>query len=596
MSGDEVPAAGAEAADGVDAAEDPAVEGGRAGRRFGGVDVLVQGEGIRRGVSVEVDARTVRVGDLQVPCREIYWTSRRAGLLMLFARDRTLAVKGDRPTLEAVARAVEARRGDRGGRGQLPVEMAEEVVVCTAGTAVVGRVGGRKTSGLRVAVFTRRALHLLAGDREVRLGWPVQEVRVVEEAGGQSGDRALLLRKDEDVLRLLYLFPEEMEAAARVARSAPDVDPGPDGVRRIELPDPPGPAPDGSRDADAPADDSPAPAPDAEAAAPDAGEEDPAADADEPPPADVDDASDDAPEPPPGRDPLEPPPDADGGDPAPGADGDPGRGADGEELEMFDRREVAGPVRPELPEFRLSVEVLQSGAQEAAVRFPDRQTEQAGLAPHFLETHFLELGETALGPLLLRKSAASTARTLKRAVEAMDASGLQEDTEAAASNAADRLIEVYGRELDRLLSEKRAPARVEEEQELDVEEREDVRLRIHAPFEKLVPLFRDLESKQEELRRRVRDLEEGPPDADDGEVREAARAWRRSLARVDRGFVDAWDELVREIAEVWEERLLPGLAEVGAMRRRRMPEWMLLVLLALATLLAAAGVMLFLVE
>lgn len=509
----------------------PSTAGAGQPRRFEGVDVLVQGEGIRRGVAVEVRDDAIRVDDLGLEGREIWWTSRRAGLLMLFARERTLAVKGRRPVLEELARLVEARRGAAGGRGRLPEALTEEVVVCTAGTAVVGRVGGRKTSGLRVAVFTRRGMHLLTGEDDLCLGWPVEAARVAEGGSGGGRGRALELRKGGDFVRLLYLFPEESEAVLRVAENAPEGEPLRDGVRSVEIPDPPAPPRDGAGAGEGPEE------------------------------VEVRDGSE-----------------------------------DGQELEMFARREVAGPVPPELPEFSLSVDVLREGAEDAAGEISGRRVERAGLAPHFLGTHFLELGETALGPLLLRKSAASTAGTLERSLEAMDAAELEDDTEAAASNAADRLLEVYERELDRLLEEKRAPAEVEEEHELNVEEREDVRLRIHAPFEKLGPLFRDLEESQQELRRRVRALESGPPDADDRRVRESAEAWRRALRRVDRAFVRAWEEVVEEIAGIWDRRLLPSLAEVGAMRRRRMPEWMLLALLAAATLLAAAAVMIFLVR
>lgn len=533
--------------------------------RFEDLDVLVQGRGIRRGVAVEVEGRTIRVGDLAIRAEEMYWTSRRAGLLMLFARDRTLAVKGGRGALEALARAVEARRGEAGPRGRLPEEIVEEVVVCTAGTAMAGRVGDRKTSGLRVGVFTRRGAHLLDGERDLRVGWPVEDARRVDDPGGSAGGPALVLRKGPTELRLLYLYPEEIEAVLRVARSEPAGDPLEDGLGPVEIAavEPPPADPDGAG-AEGVGSSAPAPADAAEAGPEGAGGAD----------------------------------DAGTGEDGTGAGGAGASGetASGEELEMFDRREVAGPVPPRLPEFRSSVEKLQEAAEAAADRMPAAAVDRAGLEAHVLETHFLELGETALGPLLLRKSAAATAQTLERALEAMDASELEEDTEAAASNAAERTVEVYRRELDRLLEEKRAPARVEEEHRLGMEEREDIRLRIHAPFEKLTPLFRDLEERQDELRREVEALESGPPGADDRGVREAAEAWRRALARVDRGFVGAWEEVVEEIADVWEDRLLPSLAQAGSMRRRRVPEWALLALLALATLLAAAGVVLFLLR
>lgn len=549
-------------------------------RRFGDADVLVQGEGIRRGVAVEVEDDALRVDDLVVPAREIWWTSRRAGLLMIFAREKTLAVKGDRPLLDALARSVEARRAAAGSRGRLPEALTGEVVVCTAGTAVVGRVEGRETSGLRVAAVTRRGVHLLAGERDLCLGWPVDEARVATEGEGPGRGRALVLRKGEDVLRLLYLFPEETDAVMRAARGEPKGEPLADGPRTVEIPEP-GPVSDGRRGGHDPA----------TGAAPAAGGPDGAREGVDGPPEAADGSPGDGAGPgeeaAAGTGTSRDAPGAESPEETRTASGEPS--ADGPELEMFDRREVAGPIRPELPEFRLSVDVLRAGAEDAVGRLAGRRVEEAGLAAHFLETHFLELGEVALGPLLLRKSAAATARTLERALEAMDASDLEEDTEAAASNAADRMLEIYARELDRLLAEKRAPAPVEEEHELTVEEREDLRLRIHAPFEKLAPLFRDLEEAQQELRRQIRVVESGPPGGDDRDVREAAGTWRQALERVDRGFVHAWDRVVEEIAAIWERRLLPSLAEVGSMRRRRVPEWARLALMAVVTLLAAAG-------
>lgn len=559
---------------------DASVGAAPGGRRLEGLDVLVQGEGVRRGVSVEVTADAVRAGGLSLPVREIYWTSRRAGLLMLFARDLTVAVKGGRAALDELGRIVEEQRGGRSGRGRLPASVSGEVVVCTAGTAVVGRVAGHAASGLRVAVVTRRAVHLLSRDRDLRLGWPVDAAEVEDEPEGRPRGRALVLRKGRDLLRLLYLFPEEMEAVLRVAGSAP---PGPaveDGLVRLELPDPPEAGGDGGagEGPGRPGEPSPAP-PETATGAP----EEPAVGPGEDPA-----ARDDGGDVQPGRGP-DPGGGASAREPVPGADGDDGPEAGA--LELFARREVAGPVQPELPTFRVSVDTLQEGAREAARELSEEAVRRAGLGAHFLETHFLELGETALGPLLLRKSAASTARSLERALEAMDASELKEDTDAAAANAADRLIEVYRRELTRLLSEKRAAARVEEEHGLGVEEREDIRLRVHAPFEKLMPRFRELEERQHELSDRLEVLEEGPPGGGEEELDEASEAWRRALARVDVGFASAWEELVGEIVDVWETRLLPSLAEVGAMQRRRVPEWMYLTVLALVTLLAAAAVM-----
>lgn len=453
------------------------------------LDVLLEGEGVRRDVDVRCGQDALAVGDRSIPLEEIFWTSRRAGLLMVFAADRTLALQGPRERLDELADELEGRIGGEGGRGRLPSRLTAEVVVCTAGVAVVGRLGGRRVKGLRVAVATRQALHLLGGGEEERLSWPVDEAGPVE-----SGRDGLLLRRDDDELRIHYLFPEEARTLTRLAREEP----------------PPGPRVTAGA---------------------------------------------------------------------------------GEPLEMFARGEVAPPVASELPELRLSVDVLQAITEEATGEIPEPLLERAGMSAHFVETHVLELGEIALGPLLLRKSAAGVARSLERAVEAMDAEDLRSDARAAVANATRRLIEAYDTELDRLLSDRRAPPRVEEEHRLTVEEREEMRLRLQASVDRLVPRFRELEEQQDELLRRLRELASGPPDAGQGDVEAARREWGRALARTDRAFARAWEEMAGEIASMWEERLLPSLAAVAGLRRRRIPEWAMLALLALATLLAAASAM-----
>mgnify|MGYP006286379637 CR=1 FL=1 len=485
------------------------------------LDVLIEGRGVQRGVTPRVTPNALRLDDLEVPYGDVIWVSRRAGLLMVFTGDGALAAKGERETLERLAHALEERLGEEPGRGRLPAEVTREVVVFTAGAAVVGEVEGRRASGLRVAVFTRRGVRLLGGRRRLGMDWPVDEARTVEAEGG-SGP-ALLLRRGESVLRLLYLFPEELRSAIRLAR-------GEAGARR-DGPD----RADGSDRTGTPADG--------------------------------------------GAEPAETPEDGDG------------TGS----LEMFARGEVAPPVRSELPEMRLSVDVLQEAAEEAAGAVPPEPAEVAGLRPHFLEMHLVELGEIALGPVLLRKSAAGSAGSLRKAVEAMDAGELREDARAAVGNAANRLAEVFEAELGRLVDEKRAPPRVEEEHRLGVEELEELKLRLQAPVDRLVPLLRELEEAQDRLLDRLRELEAGPPDADEDAVDSAREEWSRCLRRVDRAFERAWGEMVDEAADAWAERLLPSLAEVGTMRRRRLPEWVTLALLALATLLMAAAAMILLV-
>lgn len=270
-----------------------------------------------------------------------------------------------------------------------------------------------------------------------------------------------------------------------------------------------------------------------------------------------------------------------------------GAGVEGS-LEMFRQKDVAPPPAAEVPELSVAAESLQPSAEEEAARVPDDLREGAGLGPHFFETHLLELGEIALGPLLLRKSAASGARSLRRALEALDAEELQEDTRAAVARAVKRLSEVYGEELDRLREDRRAPGRVREERELDQDELDRLMARIQGPFDKLAPRFRQLEEEQDRLATRLQELAEGPPGGDDAGVAEVAETWRRALRELDHGFRSAWGDALREVRLAWETLLLPRLGELADMSRRKIPEWAQLALLALATFLAVGAAVLLL--
>ena len=455
----------------------------------GGVrlDAFTQARGAMRDVPVRAGPQRLEVGEVRVPLEEIYWTSRRAGLLMVFSDRDVVALRGSGRELDELARDLEGHMSRADQRGRLPDAVTAEGVLCTAGVAAVGRVEGRPVRGLRLAVITRRGLHLLGGGEWQTLGWPAEEVHEVEDERSAARGPALELAGEAgDTVRLLYLFPEELRVAVRAARGQPE--------------------------------------------------------------------------------------------------------SAGPELEMFRRRDVAPPVAAQMPVLRLNVDVLQGLAEEAVTELPVRTAERAGLSPSFFETHLLELGEIALGPLLLRKSAASGARTLARAVDAMDAGDLQEDTRAAVTNATERMTEAYGRELRGLLRARRAPSRLEARYGLSDEAREELRLRILGPFERLVPLLRQLEERQRELAEHLERVESGPPEGEEGPLEESLSAWKRSLRRVDAAYEEAWRGALGEIREVWGKRFLPLLAEVAAMPRRRVPEWVQLAMIAALTLLAAAVV------
>lgn len=262
-------------------------------------------------------------------------------------------------------------------------------------------------------------------------------------------------------------------------------------------------------------------------------------------------------------------------------------GATNQSLELFSRKEVSPPPQADLPEFSAAAGALPEVADRAAANVPGELQVRALIKPGFFESHFLELGEIALGPLLLRKSAASTADSLKRAAEAMDAAGLQNDTRAAVASAADRMLNVFSGEARRLADIR----------EIDLEEREkrvplvpeamrDRLLgRMQAPFDRLWSRFETLDGEGQLLIGALGEYAEGSPGEDDGRMGEAAEQWRATLARLDAGYVGAWRELVEEIEKTWSTDLLPRLVQVATEERSGVPEWVQLSVLGVVTLL-----------
>lgn len=441
------------------------------------LDARIEGDRVRRGVPVNAGPDALRVGTFSVPHASVFWTSRRAGLLLVFGRGATVALQGDGEDLDALQERLSERGPDpEGRRRELLEPLAEEGVLFAGAAAARGRLGEERVSGLHVAVATREALHLFAEDRHHVMSLPAEGADVVPGGGASSHDR-LVLRGGADRLELLYLTSGEREKLLRAA----------------------------------------------------------------------------------------------GGE---------GSGP----LELFSRREVAPPPPAELPELSTAAGSLQPAARREAGRLPG-EGDRDYLPDHFFEMHFLELGEIALGPLLLRKSAASGAQGLERAARALDAGELQEDTRAAVARAVDRLAEAYAEHLERLADARRAPGRLREQLSLTEDERADLTTRAQAPFDKLAPRFRDLQEEQGELLTRLEVLAEGPPDGGDRGVDELAERWREALRSVDRGYEEAWAEALREIRGTWGSTLLPRLDDVASMERRRLPEWVQLALIALGTAL-----------
>lgn len=256
-------------------------------------------------------------------------------------------------------------------------------------------------------------------------------------------------------------------------------------------------------------------------------------------------------------------------------------------LELFSRKEVSPPPPAELPQFSVAAGALHEVAGRAAANVPGELRSRAELDPDFFETHFLELGEIALGPLILRKSAASTAGSLRKAAEAMNAAGLRDDTRAAVAAATDRMLQVYGIEAARLASA-RGLSRVAETVITD-ELRAELGEHMQAPFDRLWTRFEGLEEQGAALIDLLDAYEDGSPGDGNAGVEEAADGWRSTLGRLDAGYVGAWRELVEEIEKTWSTELLPRLVRISARRREGLPEWVRLAGLGIVTLLVVAA-------
>jgi hypothetical protein len=265
--------------------------------------------------------------------------------------------------------------------------------------------------------------------------------------------------------------------------------------------------------------------------------------------------------------------------------------ATNESLELFSRKEVSPPPTADLPEFSVAAGALHEVADRAAANVPGELQARALIEPGFFEAHFLELGETALGPLLLRKSAASMADSLRKAADAMDASGLQDDTRAAVATACDRMLDAFREEARRLAKargidlderEKRVPLVPDSMRQRLLE-------RMQAPFDRLWARFEGLDSEGHVLIELLGEYESGSPGDEDSRVAEAAEQWRATLSRLDSGYVGAWRELVEEIEKTWSTELLPRLVQVATEEGGGVPEWVQLTVLGVLTLLLAVA-------
>lgn len=181
------------------------------------LDAWSEGEGVRRDQRVRPGGDALRVGDLRVEYGDVLWKARRADLLMLFTARGTLALQGRSDPLNRLHRLLVRRLPPARARSRYLSEVTPEVVVFAAAVAARGRVEGDPVTGLHVAVATREALHLFSAGARRRLPFPVESGRVRGGAGQEGSRDTVLLRRGDDLLELLYLFPEERDALLAAA-------------------------------------------------------------------------------------------------------------------------------------------------------------------------------------------------------------------------------------------------------------------------------------------------------------------------------------------------------------------------------------------
>ena len=181
-------------------------------------DAWSQTEGVRRDRPVRPGEESVRVGDLEIEYTDVLWKARRADLLMLFTADRTVALQGRSAPLNRLDRSLVRRMPAGENRRRYLSTVAGEVLLFAAAVAARGRLEGQPVTGLHVAVVTREALHLFSGTSRRGMPFPAEQCRVRSGAEGKGARDTVLLRRGDDLLELLYLFPEERDALLEAAR------------------------------------------------------------------------------------------------------------------------------------------------------------------------------------------------------------------------------------------------------------------------------------------------------------------------------------------------------------------------------------------
>jgi len=182
-------------------------------------DAWSAGEGVRRDQRVHPLQQSLRVGDLEIGYADVLWKARRADLLMIFTERRTFALQGRSDPLNRLHRLLVRRlsSGEKGSRSRYLRSVADEVVLFAAAVAARGRLDGRPVTGLHVAVVTREALHLFSRDSHRSVLFPAEQCRVRTGSDRKGTRDTVLLRRGDDLLELLYLFPEERDALLEAA-------------------------------------------------------------------------------------------------------------------------------------------------------------------------------------------------------------------------------------------------------------------------------------------------------------------------------------------------------------------------------------------
>jgi len=448
-------------------------------------DVHPAGEQVRPQVSVVCTPAGIHFEDRQIPLASVFWVSRRAGLILVFARGHTVAFFGDSGDLEDFARNVE-RGSDVAGRRSLLRPLAADVVVCTAGTEIAGRIGDAPLEGLYLAVFTRRGLHLFAEEHEYTLRWPTEHAAETAPDAHGDGRPVLELAKGDASFEIRYLFPEEIRAVLEVAGTVPA------------------------------------------------------------------------------------PPDAD------------------DALEMFDKGEVARPLRARLPDFSVGADTLQRVCEAAVERVRIDPSIGESFDRRYFERHFRTLGEIVLGPLMLRRSAALEADSVRGAVQAMDAEQMRQDAAAAFRGAAEELAGVYMAEVQAVVRTRRLD-RDKGEKALAAAEESAVREAMSKHIDALNPAFDAALARQQLLLQQLHARDLSPPEAEEASVEEAIRAWTDEVTKLDRGYVSAAAAALLEIGVLWSDRMIPGLRALAALRARRLSKRSRWAILAIVTFFVAAA-------